>query len=291
MAIAQLLRFVWSHPLNAGNRLGALGRVARWQIAARLLDGPIALPFVEGTTLLATRGATGVTGNWYCGLHEVSEMGFVLHVLRPQDHFLDVGANVGSYTVLAAGAARARVTSIEPVPSTFSKLERNIVANGLSDRVVAIQCGISDQAGSVRFTTNLDTMNRITTDPDVSDCTHVAVRTIDQVVDGNAPTVIKIDVEGHEVAALRGARRTLADPRLLALIVEINKNSAVDALDGDVRSTMKNAGFSPHAYDPLNRRLTDRSTYEGNVIFVRDVKAVEERVLRSRRYTLINGEI
>lgn len=291
MAIAPLLRFVWNHPLNAGNRLAAIGRVFRWQLAARLIDGPIALPFVEGTILLATRGSTGVTGNWYCGLHEVSEMGFVLHVLRPQDHFLDVGANVGSYTVLAAGAARAHVTSIEPVPSTFSKLERNIVANGLSDRVRAVQCGISDQTGSLRFTSNLDTMNRITTNADVSDSVQVEARTIDQVVDGNAPTVIKIDVEGHEVAALRGARRTLADPSLLALIVEINKDTPVDGLDGDVISIMNNAGFSPYAYNPFDRTLMDRGAREGNVIFVRDVSVVEERVLSSRRYTLINGEI
>lgn len=288
MAIVQLLRFVWNHPLNKGNRLAALQRVVRWQIAARLVDGPIALPFVEGTMLLATRGATGVTGNWYCGLHEVTEMGFVLHVLRPQDHFLDVGANVGSYTVLAAGAAGAHVSSIEPVPSTFSKLERNIVTNRLSDRVVALQCGISDQTGSLRFTANLDTMNRITTDAADSDCVQVAVRTIDDVVNGNAPTVIKIDVEGHEAAALRGARRTLADPRLFALIVEINKPSA---RDGEVISTMRSAGFSPYAYDPFSRALVDHRTCEGNVIFVRDAKVVAERVLSSRRYTLINGEI
>lgn len=98
------LKFIWSHPLNAYGRWAALGRFARWQAASRLLAGPIALPFVEETRLFASKGMTGATGNWYCGLHEYAEMAFVLHFLRDSDLFVDVGANVGSYTVLVGGA-------------------------------------------------------------------------------------------------------------------------------------------------------------------------------------------
>jgi hypothetical protein len=52
----------------------------------------------------ATSGMTGATGNLYVGLHEFEEMAFLLHFLRPGDLFADVGANVGSYTILAAVA-------------------------------------------------------------------------------------------------------------------------------------------------------------------------------------------
>ena len=121
-------------------------------MASRLLSGPIALPFVEGTSLFASRGMTGATGNWYCGLHEVRDMAFVLHMLRRGEQFLDVGANVGSYTVLAAGAVGAQVTSVEPVPRTFAHLQRNVALNGLSATVNAWQGGLSDSAGTLRFT-------------------------------------------------------------------------------------------------------------------------------------------
>jgi cyclopropane fatty-acyl-phospholipid synthase-like methyltransferase len=60
-----------------------------------------------------------------------ARQGFVLHLLRPADHFLDVGANVGSYTVMAAGSVGAFVTCVEPIPSTFAHFERNIALNGL----------------------------------------------------------------------------------------------------------------------------------------------------------------
>ena len=119
-----LLKYVWSHPLNANGKLAALWRVLRWQTAARLMPGLIALPYVNGTWLFANRGMTGATGNWYCGLHEVHEMAFVLHLLRPGEHFMDVGANVGSYTVLAGGGVKARITAVEPIPATFAHLQR-----------------------------------------------------------------------------------------------------------------------------------------------------------------------
>ena len=77
-----LLRYVWNHPLNANGKVAALWRVFPWQIASRLMPGPIALPYADGTFLFASRGMTGATGNWYCGLHEVDEMAFVLHLLH-----------------------------------------------------------------------------------------------------------------------------------------------------------------------------------------------------------------
>ena len=98
-----LFKFVWGHPLNHNGRWESLLRVFRWQLGSRLLPGLIALPFVEDTYIFARRGMTGATGNWYCGLHELQDMAFVLHLLRADDHFVDIGANIGSYTVLAGG--------------------------------------------------------------------------------------------------------------------------------------------------------------------------------------------
>ncbi len=148
MALPDLVKFVWNHPLNSSGRIAALGRVARWQMASRLLSGPIALPFVEGTSLFASRGMTGATGNWYCGLHEVRDMAFVLHMLRRGEPF---PRRRGKRRQLH-GAGRgwtvgAQVTSVEPIPRTFAHLQRNVVLNGLSGTVIAWQGGLSDSLG------------------------------------------------------------------------------------------------------------------------------------------------
>lgn len=292
MALSQLLSFVWNHPLNSTDRIAALGRVARWQMACRLMSGPIALPFVEGTSLFAARGMTGATGNWYCGLHEFRDMAFVLHTLRGGEQFLDVGANVGSYTVLAAGAVRARVTSVEPVPMTFAHLQRNVALNGLSASVNAWQGGLSDCPGTLRFTTGFDTVNHVLCDGEHAPAVEVAVRTLDDLVGDNIPLLMKIDVEGYERPVLSGAARTLSDPRLLAVVLETNGSSAHYGVCDDQLSTIMNSyGFSPHSYRPFERCLCDPSDLDGNTIFVRDRDAVERRLRGAPRYRLVNGEI
>src|SRR4051812_22416367 len=102
MGLGYTLRFVTGHPLNRGHKARALGRFLRWQVASRIWDGPRVVPFAGAARLLVHRGMMGATGNVYCGLHEFEDMALVIHALRPEDMFFDVGANVGSYTVLAA---------------------------------------------------------------------------------------------------------------------------------------------------------------------------------------------
>jgi len=292
MALSALLRFVWNHPLNSTGRIAALGRVARWQMASRLLSGPIALPFVEGTSLFVSRGMTGATGNWYCGLPEVRDMAFVLPVLRRGEYFLDVGANVGSYTVLAAGGPGAFVTSVEPTPRTFAHLQRNVALNGLSGTVTTWQGALSDSPGTLRFTTDLDTVNHVLVEGEREPAIDVDVRTLDDVVGVNVPTLIKIDVEGHERPVLMGATRTLADRRLLAVVMETNGSGArYGVTDDELMTLMARNAFVPYAYDPFERRLLEPLSRGGNTIFVRDTEAVAARLRTARRFRLVTGEI
>jgi precorrin-6B methylase 2 len=85
---------------------------------------------------------TGATGNIYAGLHEFADMAFTLHFLRPDDLFLDIGANIGSYTLLASAVCKARTISFEPDPKTMTLLRRNIDLNGLHGRVVLEQTAV-----------------------------------------------------------------------------------------------------------------------------------------------------
>lgn len=287
-----LLKYCWGHPLNAGGRFAALGRVARWQVATRLIPGPMALPFVRGTFLLTSRGMTGATGNWYCGLHEVAEMGFLLHLLRPGEHFLDVGANVGSYTVLAGGAVGARVTAVEPVPETFAHLQRNVALNDIGQRTRCCQLGLSEQAGMLRFSKDLDTVNHVLAEGEELPAVEVSVTRLDDLVGQDVPVLIKMDVEGHELAVLRGAQTTLADPRLFALIMEINgSGSRYGVSDAELIDLMRGHGFAPHGYDPFRRCLVERVSTSGNTVFVRDTVAVEARLSSAPVFKLVNGEI
>ena len=75
-------------------------------------------PWIGGQRLSIRRGMRGATGNIYVGLHEFADMMLTLNFLREGDLFLDIGANVGSYTVLASGICRAVTWAFEPDPGT-----------------------------------------------------------------------------------------------------------------------------------------------------------------------------
>ncbi len=114
-----------------------MARFLRWQLGSRLLLMLVIVPWVGSTFLVIETGMTSATMSFYCGLHEAADIAFVLHVLRPGDAFLDVGSNVGTYTILASGVAQAHSIVIEPIPATFDRLLRNLRLNDLPSRVDA----------------------------------------------------------------------------------------------------------------------------------------------------------
>ncbi|QFT78007.1 FkbM family methyltransferase [Erythrobacter sp. THAF29] len=286
------IRFLLKHPLNRRSKIKALSRFVRWQLASRLIGRPIALPFVEGTSLLTETGMTGATGNWYCGLHEQDEMGFVLHALRPEDLFVDVGANIGSYTVLAAGGVGARVIAFEPHPGTFDKLEANIAFNRLMPRVTAHCCGLSNEPGELAFSADADTMNHVMQASETGPSITVPVRSLDEALNGEVPVVLKVDVEGHEIPVIQGAKGTLSNSRLKAVLMETNgSGERYGFSDDDIIEHMAGFGFEACSYDAIVRSLTKHQPGSDNTIFVRDPDEMQKRCSAARTYMLINGTI
>lgn len=290
LQIVDLFRYVTRHPLNSTGKTAACARVLRWQIASRLIGAPIALPFVNETRLLVTRGMTGATGNYYCGLHEAAEMGFALHFLRSGEHFLDVGANIGSYTVLAS-CAGARVTAVEPIPDTYAKLEDNVSLNRLAQRVRVCNVGLSEKRDVLRFSADLDTVNHVLPVGSRLSAVEVEVLPMDELLGEDVPTLIKIDVEGHELSVLKGGKRTLGDSRLRAVMETNQSGTRYGVSDDDLRQLMVSHGFFAYGYDPFSRLMTDVAQGAANTIFVRDRDEAKERARNAPKFRLINGSI
>jgi FkbM family methyltransferase len=262
--LANSLRLLLAHPLARNARLRTLFNIARWQIRSRLAR-EIVVPWVGGTRLAVRRGMTGATGNIYYGLHEFTDMAFLLHLLRPGDVFLDIGANIGSYTVLASGVCKARTVAFEPGETAGRDLERNIELNGLQDLVTLRTCALGAEDGTASFTVGRDTMNRIATDAD-TEVRHVPVARLDSLPVGAPLRLIKMDVEGGEAGVVRGGQATLDSADLIAVISESN--------DPYVVGELSRRGFRQAYYDPFRRTLTfDRPAHAShNHIFVRAEK-------------------
>jgi len=278
--LAETLGFIVKHPLNRGRRFRALVEFLRWQVGSRLVAGPVVYSWVNGSRMIVHAGDDGVTGNIYCGLHELSEMAYLLHVMTPDDLFVDVGANVGAYTVLACAAKGARGCCLEPVPSTFARLLDTLRINQLSDRVDALNLGASDAEGELWFTSDENCTNHVVPAGErPAGAVQVKVRTLDAVLAGRRPSVLKIDVEGYEPFVLAGARETLSQPSLHSVIMELNGSVARYGLAEDaILKTMAGHGFKACEYDPFSKTLTplgDRKSRSNNTVFVRDVQQAE----------------
>jgi len=293
MTLLRTIKFIIDHPLNRGHKVKSMIRFAKWQIGSRLLSFPVVYEWVNGTKMLVKNGETGLTGNVYTGLHEFSDMGYMLHFLRAGDLFADVGANVGSYTILASGVAKARSVSFEPVPSTFSRFVDNIRINHIDEMVVAVNSAVGDQIGSISFTTDRDTVNHATVAGEkCAKSALVNVTTLDEYFKVECPSLIKIDVEGYEFQVLKGAQETLKNPKLKSIIVEINDSCRLYGYsESETITMMVDNGFRAHTYDPLSRTLTEiggRNLMSGNTIYIRDKITVLERVTTTGKIS-VNG--
>ena len=270
MGVRQTLRFIARHPLTRDRPVPAIARYCAWQVRSRLQDD-VTVPWIDGATLVARRGMHGATGNIYCGLHEFADMAFVMHLLRPGDLFVDVGANVGSYTVLAAKVCGADVVAVEPDPETNAGLSKNVRANGVDDRVRTHELAVSSTSGTVRFTIGRDTTNRVANGGDAATRCVPAI-TLDELLRGRRPTMIKLDLEGHEPDAIAAAGRTLASRDLLAV--------ATESADDPVGNMLRSAGFERWHYDPFERNLSagPRPVTAMNALFLREVAQCQNRV-------------
>ena len=291
MSLLRTVQFVLGHPLNVNRKTRALGRFVRWQITSRLLNLSVILEFANDSRLIVRRGMTGATGNLYCGLHEFEDMSFVLHFLRPEDLFCDVGANVGSYTILASAAIGSRTIAVEPVPATYQHLVDNIQINEVEALVEALNVGIGSEIGELRFTSAFDTTNHVLSGEEVSPgAITIPATTLDQVCRDRTPGLLKIDVEGFETEVIAGAENLLGRRELAAIIMELNGSGERYGYDeAKLHEVVVGFGFRVCQYDPFTRGLRHRtgSSTEGNLLYVRDFEYVAERVASAPLYRVL----
>lgn len=296
MSLPTTIQFILQHPLNKRRKVQALFRFLKWQVGSRLVSGEVIYPWINGSKFIVQPGEKGLTQNIYCGLHEFHDMAYVLHVLRSGDLFIDIGANSGSYTILACAVKGARGYCFEPVPSTFQRLVDNIRLNNLSDRVKPYNIGLADKEDELLFTANLDTTNHmISANELASDPIKVRVAPLDRVLVGESPSLIKIDVEGLETLVINGMACTLGNASLHSVIMELNGSGRQYGFDDqDIIKTMREFGFQMYRYEPFERTLqlvATKDVTSSNMLFSRNEEFIKRRLRSAPRLKIGSQEI
>ena len=279
MGFGSLLKFALAHPVGRRQKLGTIARIIDWQLKSRF-GKAVLVDWIEGSRVIVANGMHGMTGNIYLGLHEFADMAFAAHVLRPDDLFLDVGANVGSYTILASKVSGARVVAIEPDDHAAEFLLANCALNGMYDQVSVVRKIAGAVAGPVQFTIGKGTVNQVVDSSCDKPTREMLATTIDEVIGSDNPLMIKLDVEGYEEHALRGAKATLGDQMLKAVATELRSPS--------VTRLLQEQGFEQVYYDPSTRLLsnTENEYKHNNALWVRDRTFVEERLRSAKKINL-----
>lgn len=161
---------------------------------------------------------------------------------------LDVGANTGFYALLAASARQdVHVVALEPAPQVKPVLDFNVALNGLQRQITTLPVAMSNEPGSCDLFIPLQDHGLVETSASLekafkehhSEVITVETDTIDRLwgrlqSDFPAVSIIKIDVEGHEAAVLRGAASTIRQYRPLVFI-EVLPRADLDYLNAFLR--------------------------------------------------------
>ncbi len=288
------IKTILGHPLNKNRKIGALLTFFKRGVVIRLHKHPIVYPFVENTFLVVDKGMSSAELQIYTTLYDTNEMLFIMHFLRPEDTFADVGANIGVYSVLASGITGAKSIAFEPIPSTFASLKRNMQFNNLLQRAELHNLGVGDKEETLTFSNSLDAINHVIHDSGFQGATtSVPVTSLDKILQDKPVNVLKIDVEGFEANVINGAPQTLLRPELKAVIMETNGLSdQYEFGQNYLHDKLLGIGFLPYNYLPAQRKLVKiEGTNPENTIYIRDLAFVQQRIDTARKIKLRNDLI
>ena len=187
------------------------------------------------------------------GVYEADEVAFALSALQPGGVFLDVGANIGTYTVPAAKKVgpNGRVLAVEASPRVFRYLAHNVYLNRLSN-VRLVQCAaLAVNGGTVPFyeaPPDHFGMGALTAQFGAAPV-EVQARTLDGVLsESGLDTVdlLKVDVEGFEVDVFAGAKRLLTGdqpPRILFEFCDWAEARRANGRPGDAQRLLRDCGY------------------------------------------------
>lgn len=291
--IYKFLRFslpvFFSHPLWKTNPLHPLSRLIILQALFFIGKKTVYHDWVEGLKLSIKKGETSLTSNYYFELYEFDSMLFALHLLRQDSLFIDIGANLGSYAVLASGVTGCETLAFEPVPKTFSRLVENITLNKLGGRINAQMVALSslNSRQSVQpsfFSIDKGAENSFVDKDYRGSSISLKVSSLNIESQNQYPVLIKMDIEGHEYEVIKGGSNIFLKKSLLAAIIE-NQSEEVSLL-------MREFGFTPLSYNGLNRKLQKDHKPNINQIWIKTSKIEEvKKRIRQAPVIRIKGKI
>lgn len=251
--VRHVLEQTWHHPSNRGHRTRSVAGALAWQMDKRLRRRPRDVPYFGMTLRCHPDSQSASNVLYFTERYDPDEMAVAEAYLRPGDWFLDVGANIGTYSLMARSfvGPDGRVDGFEPHPLAARRFAENVELNRLTNLFVHA-VAVSEAAGTVEFLDGSDVSNRVATERDGSRRTiQVPTVTLADVLPEGRYAMGKIDVEGHETAAFRGAAERLeqADPPFWQIELLDHQLEKAGSSRSELTSLLDSCGYAFAAVD------------------------------------------
>jgi FkbM family methyltransferase len=221
MNLMSIVQHIWRYPPNRGQRLNRLFRFLSWQIYKRAVGIPLVVNIDNGLRYIAYPGSGGAAFPIYLAEYDFPFVRFHRKWLSGNGTFLDIGTNIGLYTLSLAPHCAAFIC-VEADLEMVRHLRENLCLNGMEGRAVVVRAAAGERDGTTRFRADESggLVGRIRDDGDLE----LPMVRIDSLLKRETvrsfPPIefIKIDVEGHELSVLTGMSTLLecaTPPRMI----------------------------------------------------------------------------
>lgn len=213
-------------------------RAAIWRaMAERCGDVELELPWLENTLVRMPLRSDLSLPLFTLGQFEPNICNVLAPMMQPGDTFIDIGANEGLYTLLAAARVEeaGKVVAIEPSPREFERLCSNIESNSFSSRTVVIDQALGSEAGWASFAVAAEEhggqnafVDLIAPNISIAQVRATPLLTLDMIAARLQPRridFVKLDVEGAEVEVVEGGMMVLEEHRPI-WIAEVGRSGS-----------------------------------------------------------------
>lgn len=261
-----LVSRIWQAPGNRSHRLSRLLRSILWLINKKTSRTPWTLPVFAPHSLQLRCHPDSIIAlhvvqrsEW----HDWDTAQFITRFLREGDTFVDVGANIGLYTLPASRIVKAtgRVIAIEPSPINRARLQENLTLNSIST-VHVEPCALGETPGELSFSDE-DALAHVEL---AGSGPKVPVKTFDSITPQTEIALMKVDVEGFELSVFRGAIQTMQAGHLPVILFEMNHSHLRYGVSAeDIFTFLRSTGYQIACYEHNSRRIM-HDHLEGDII-------------------------
>ena len=218
-----------NHPNNKDKPFRTIGTLIWWKLNQIYFKLPAVYQLTSKIKILCEPDSSYGSFIIYAGFPEYAEMKFIHDYLSKSDVMVDVGANIGAVSLLAADKiTTGKVYCFEPTPKVFKKLQTNIVLNSLTNTIKSINSAVSNKSGYLQFIIEEESeVNHISNldSSQINQSIQVKSVSLDEFIlreKIKKINLLKVDVEGAEYSVFEGAKQSLKNHLIEIIVFEVN---------------------------------------------------------------------